>query len=323
MTDRLRWVKVLLLLIAFVATATPLTTQGGATKLKVAAAYPGFINDKAWNQSGFEALKLIEKELGAQIAYTEKVAQPDQVEVLSDYARRGFDLVFAHGGEFDEATKRVAAQFPKVKFATTNGRVVGQNLATVEINHWQVGYLVGVVAGMMTKTNKIAIVAAQKLQFVEDWKGGITQGAQAVNPKARVVISYTGNWDDASKGKEAALAQIANGADVLFPILDQAIRGIMSAAVEKNVYAVGQIGDQLDFAPKNVLTSGIENMSVAWLKLAKLTVERKFQGKHYVVGVETPGAAGLGRFGPMVPQNVKDRAEAARKALLAGTIKRQ
>src|SRR3989442_4122310 len=72
-----------------------------AAKLKVAVALPGIITDKGFNQSAYEALKRMEKELGAETAYTERVAQPDQVEVMSDYARRGFNLVVGHGGEFD------------------------------------------------------------------------------------------------------------------------------------------------------------------------------------------------------------------------------
>src|ERR1700747_2268379 len=94
-----------------VALVAPTGTAIG--KLKVAAALPGIITDKAWNQSAYEGLKMIEKQMSAQIAYTERVAQPDQAEVLGDYARRGFDVVFAHGGEFDAAGKQVAARFPK------------------------------------------------------------------------------------------------------------------------------------------------------------------------------------------------------------------
>src|ERR1700730_11453706 len=131
---------------------------GAATgQLKVAAALPGIITDKAWNQSAYEGLKMMEKQMGAQIAYTERVAQPDQAEVLSDYARRGFDVVFAHGGEFDAAGKQVAARFPTTKFVIDKGTNTGPNLADLQINHFQVAFLGGFVAGKLTKTNKIAV----------------------------------------------------------------------------------------------------------------------------------------------------------------------
>src|SRR5438309_8499701 len=121
------------------------------------------VTDKAWNQSAHEGLKMIEKKMGARSAYTEGVAQPDQAEVLSDYARRGFDLIFAHGGEFDAAGKQVAAKFPKTRFVIDNGTNKGPNLADPQINDFQVAFLGGFVAGKMTKTDKIAVVAAQTI----------------------------------------------------------------------------------------------------------------------------------------------------------------
>lgn len=309
--------------LAVLVVAVPLPAGAGATKLKVAAALPGIITDKAWNQSGYEGLKMVERELGAEIAYTERVAQPDQVEVMSDYARRGFDMVFGHGGEYDAAGKQVASRFPKAKIIVTNGTVTGPNLASLQINHFQVSFLAGVVAGMMTKTNKIAAISAQKFKAIDDMMAGFEQGAKYVNAKVQVFTSYTGNWDDVGKGKEAALAHIAKGADVVYPLLDHALLGVIDAAKEKNVYAVGFVGDQLDMAPKNVITSGIENISIAMLDLAKVVAAGKFQGKSYVFGLENPQAARLGRFGSMVPKKVRDKAAEVQKMLLAGQIKQK
>ncbi|MGQ0571785.1 MAG: BMP family protein [Armatimonadota bacterium] len=313
-------VGAVLLGLALLGQLAPLPAAGGPKKLKVAAAFPGIITDKGFNQNGFEGLKLIEKEMGAEIAYTERVAQPDQVEVMSDYARRGFDLVFGHGGEFDAAGKQVASQFPKTKFVMTNGTVAGPNLASIQVHHFQVSFLAGVVGGMMSKTNKIAVIIAQKFKATEDLAAGIEQGAKFANPKIQASVSYTGNWDDVAKAKEASLAHIAKGADVLFPILDHAVLGVMEAAKEKNTFAVGMFGDQLDLAPKHVLTSGIENIGPGWLNMAKLVAAEKFQGKQYVIGLENAKAAGLGRFNPVVPQRVKDKVEEARKLLIAGKI---
>lgn len=317
-------VRILFVLsLALVLMAAPLPAGAGTAKLKVAAALPGIITDKAWNQGGYEGLKLMEKEMGAEIAYTERVAQPDQVEVMSDYARRGFDIVFGHGGEYDAAGKQVASRFPKAKIVVTNGTVTGPNLASLQINHFQVSFLAGVVAGMMTKTNKIAAISAQKFKAIDDMMAGFEQGAKFVNPKIQVFTSYTGNWDDVGKGKEAALAHIAKGADVVYPLLDHALLGVIDAAKEKNVYAIGFVGDQLDLAPKNILTSGMENISVAMLDLAKVVAAGKFEGKSYVFGLENPSAARLGRFGSMVPKQVQDKAAEVKKMLLAGQIKQK
>lgn len=294
-----------------------------AANLKVAAALPGIITDRSWVQDGYEGLKLIEKSLGAQIAYTEKVAQPDQVEVMSDYARRGYGLIFAHGGEFDAAAKEVAARFPGTRFVVTNGRSLGPNLASVTINHFQSGFLAGVTAGMMSRTNKVAVVAAQRFKAVDDWITGFQEGAKFGNSKVEVFVSFTGNWDDAGKAKEAALAQIGRGADVLFPILQLGTLGLLEAVKEKKVFAVGQVNDQLDLAPRNILTSAVEKVGSAWLHVAKLASDGKFEGKAYVIGLENPQAAHIGRYGSMVPARVKAKVEEAKKLLLAGKIRQK
>lgn len=309
-----------LLCLVVILLVAPLTV-GGAAKLRVGAALPGIITDKAWNQGGYEGLKLIEKELGGEIAYTERVAQPDQVEVMSDYARRGFDLVFGHGGEYDAAGRAVAARFPKTKVVVNNGTVTGPNLGSLQVNHFQIAFLGGVVAGMMTKSNKIAAISAQKFKAIDDGFAGFEAGAKWVNPKVQMFTSYTGNWDDVAKGKEAAFAHIAKGADVVFGVLDHAQLGVLQGAMERNVWAVGYVGDMLVVAPKTVLTSSIEDISQAMLVLAKLIADGKFQGKSYVIGLENPRVARLGAYGAMVPQRVKDKVEEAKKKLIAGQIK--
>src|SRR4030095_5005556 len=107
--------------------------------------------------------------------------------------RRGFDVVFGHGGEFDAAAKQVAAKFPKTWFVVTNGNVSGSNIASMQINHWQVAFLGGVAAGMMTKSNKLALITAQKFKAMDDAYAGFVAGAKWVNPKGETPISHPGH----------------------------------------------------------------------------------------------------------------------------------
>lgn len=96
-------------------TPTP-TASSGAEGFKIAIALPGAITDQAWNQSGYEGLNLAKQKLNAEVAYVEQVAQADQTEALTDFARKGYNLVFAHGGQFDAAIEQVAPQFPNTFF---------------------------------------------------------------------------------------------------------------------------------------------------------------------------------------------------------------
>ncbi|MCR4424586.1 MAG: BMP family protein [Firmicutes bacterium] len=299
--------------------ALPMTA---ATPLKVALVMPGVITDQVWNQNGYEGLLAIKDKLGAQIAYTERVPQPEQAQALADYARRGFDIVIGHGGEFDAAVNQVASRFPKTEFVVTNGTATGPNVASLAINHWQVAYMAGTVAGLMTKTGELAIITGQEFQAVRDMIDGFTAGAQAAKSSNKVVVSYTGGWDDIGKAKEAALAHIADGADVLYPMLDMAFIGVIEAAREKKVWSMGFQRDHLDLAPDTLLTSALEDVGHAMVWFVKTVAEGKFEGKHYWVGVEEPAAAGLGRFGAMVPEKVRQQAEKVRQAILAGTMAR-
>jgi basic membrane protein A len=309
--------------VALLVAAGAAESEAPAKKIKVAIVLPGVITDKAWNELGHNGLKLIEKELGAEVAFIERVAQPDQAEAMGDFARRGFDLVFGHGGEFDAAAKQVAAKFAKTWFVVTNGNISGSNIASMQINHWQVSFLGGVAAGMMTKTNKLAFITAQKFKAMDDAYAGFRDGAKWVNPKVEVAISYTGDWDDVGKAKEAALAHIAKGVDVIAPSLDLAQQGGIEAAKEKGVYAVGFVGDQYAAAPKAVLTSALEHIHVGMAEIARLLQGGKLQGKLYVLGVENEKAAGYGKFGDGVPQKVKDKVAEAKKLMLQGKLKQQ
>jgi basic membrane protein A and related proteins len=309
------------LIVILVLAALPIGE--GSPPLKIAMVFPGIVTDHSWNQDGFEGLKLIEKDLGAKTAYVERIAQPDQLAALSDFARRGFDVVIGHGGEFSEAGMEAAARFPNTKFVIASGKVTYRpNLATIRVDFYQIPFLAGVVAGMMTKTNKVAMICAQQFESVTAQVAGFTQGAKYVNPKVEVLVSYTGNWDDAGKAKEAALLELARGADVVTHVLNQGVDGVIEAVKEKKVWVIGQAADQYDLAPNLTLTSYVFHMPYVYLTLAKVVQAGKFEGKSYVIGLENPQAAGMGRWNPAVPQRVKDKVEEVRKLLIAGKIQR-
>ncbi len=306
--------------MAFILTAV-FSPVSAADKFKVAIVLPGTITDESFNQSGYEGLKMIEKELDAQIAYSERVAEPDQVENLRDYARRGYDLVIAHGGQFDDAAKKVADSFPKVKFFITNGTSTGPNLANGGLNPTHFGYLVGIVAGKMTKTNKIAYVTGNAFPLNDAVAGSFKAGIKQVNPNAETSVIFTGSWDDVAKAKEAAFAQIARGVDVLIPALNLATLGVIEGAREKGVYAIGFSRDQLHVAPDTVLCSAIQNYGAVLLHIAKLIKEDKFEGKSYMLGIETPGITGIGKTNKIVPRDVLKLVEKGKEDLKTGKVK--
>src|SRR5262249_50769061 len=162
---------------------------------------------------------------------------------------------------------------------------------------------------------KVAMIGAQQFESVTEQVAGFTQGAKYVNPKVEVLVSYTGNWDDAGKAKEAALVHIARGADVVTHVLNQGVHGVIEAVKEKKIWVIGQAADQYDLAPDRTLTSYVFHMPYVYLTLAQIVQGGKFEGKSYVIGLENQKAAGLGRWNPTVPQRVKDKVAQVRTKL--------
>jgi basic membrane protein A and related proteins len=284
--------------------------QTGA-KPKIAIVMPGNITDKSWNQAGYEGIKLIEKELGLTVAFSEKVAQPDQAEALADYARRGFNLVFGHGGEFQESAARIAKRFPNTQFVVNNGYVNGPNLASITFDYRQFGAVLGHIAARTTKTGKAGMIGAQRIRMTTEIEAGYKEAFAKVHPKGQVLVTYTNDWDDVAKGKEAAFAQIAQGADVIFPTMDNAVIGSLQAAREKKVSAFGIYYDAIKDWPDTVIQSAIVDIRAGMLDIARDYAGGTLKSTVHVFGIGRPDprVARLGTYGPNVSADVRKQVD--------------
>lgn len=292
------------------------TAAGGGEGFKIAIALPGIITDQAWNQSGYEGVNLAKQKLGAETAYVEKVAQADQTEVLTDFARKGYNIIFAHGGQFDAALEQVAGQFPNTFFVGVNGNLKGENIAALRIDHLQASYLCGIIGASITKSNKLAYIAGEKFPATEEEFRGFELGAKSVKPNIQLTSTFTGDWNDVAKGKEATLALISAGADVIYQWLDNASPAVLQTASDKGVYAFGNTKDQLEIAPKAVLTSAVKRLDLAIAYLAELAKQKQIKGQIYTLGLERPDILSLGKFGAIVPEAVKQKALNAKQGIV-------
>ncbi|RCJ30571.1 BMP family ABC transporter substrate-binding protein [Nostoc minutum NIES-26] len=296
-----------LLLKACSSNQTQTLTSAGREGFKIAIALPGVITDKAWNQSGYEGVNLAKQKLGAEIAYVEQVAQADQTEALTDFARKGYNVVFAHGGQFDAAVEQVASQFPNTFFIAVNGSIKGENIAALRIDHLQGSYLCGIIGASMTKSNKLAYIAGQEFAATQEELRGFELGAKSVKPNIQIISTFTGDWNDVAKGKEATLALISSGADVIYQWLDNASATVLQTASDKGIYAFGNTKDQLDIAPKAVLTSAVKRLDLAIAYLAELARKKQLKGQIHSIGLERPDILSLGKFGTIVPEPIKQK----------------
>ena len=295
-------------------------SQAYAKEFKMAVVMPGVITDKGFNQAVYDGILLIKKELGIEVAFSEKVAQPDQPEALADYARRGYPFVIGAGGEFQDSVDRVAGRYPETKFAVINGTHPHDNVSGIRFHNEGLAYAVGYVSGKMSKTGAGGFVGAQQIAFSKEMLAGFNNGFKAARPDGKVYHAWTNDWDDISKGKEAAFSMISKGADVIFPTMDNACVGSLQAAKEKNVMAIGLYYDAIKDWPNTVIQSAILHWPSALLSVAKTAQKGALEPKLYTIGFDVPSAAGLGTYSANVPQGVRDETTQVIKKIVSGEI---
>ncbi|KAB1069211.1 BMP family protein [Methylobacterium planeticum] len=304
-------------LAALVATAPTAIAEA----LKTAIVMPGIKTDKSFNQAGYEGVKLAAESLGIDFAFSEKVPQPDQPEALSDYARRGYKVVIGLGGEFQEAVDRVARRFPDTKFIVVNGVKPGGNVATMSFDFPALGYVMGYIAGRADNGDKVAYIGAQKLKFYVELGEGFAKGFKAARPGGEVLTAWTNDWDDVAKGKEAALSLIGQGAEVVFPSMDNAVVGSYQGAKEKGKKAIGIYYDAIVDWPDVMIQSAVFDMRHALVKILTDAKNGTLTGKAYIYGLETPEATRIGSYGPSVSEQVKTEVNGVIEKIKSGEIK--
>ncbi|MCX5514023.1 BMP family ABC transporter substrate-binding protein [Kaistia algarum] len=254
----------------------------GAEALKVAMILPGPISDNDWNAGGYAGLQAAAANLGVEVAYSENVADADAERVLRDYASRGYGLIFAHSFSYGDAALAVAEDFPDVKFMAGTAKNLAPNVGTYDNPDYQGAYLTGMLSAGASKTGTIGWVggnpAPNMLANYHAWAAG----AQEVNPKAKVMISWLGSWFDPPKAKEAAIAQVEQGADVLSA---QSV-GVIDAAVEKNVLVIGAVSDQNHLGPNVVLTSVLWDLGPLVTDVTKSVSDNRWESKAWSYGVK-------------------------------------
>ena len=185
------------------------------------------------------------------VSHVEARTPAEQDEALRTYAAQGYDLVFAHGFEFQGAAERVSVQYPKTVFIVTSGARAHGNVAPLIFKLEDASYLAGMVAGGLTRSNILGFVGGIELPPIKAAYEGWVNGAKAVNPKVQSREIYLNSFDDAGAGREAALALIRVGADMFHHNADAAALGVFQAAKEsRGIYVFGANADQSAARPR-------------------------------------------------------------------------
>lgn len=248
--------------------------RAGDDRLRVGLVTPGSIADAAWNSQAFAGLERIRDSLNAAISHVEARTPAEQEEALRAYAAQEYDLVFAHGFEFQDMAERVSRQYPHTAFVVTSGERAAGNVAPMIFDLSDATYLAGMVAGGVSRSGRIGFVGGVEIPPVRDAYDGWVAGARRVNPEVEARRTYLNNWDDPAAGREAALALLRAGADVLHHNADQAGLGVFRAAAEaQGAWVIGANADQRALAPDRVLGSAVLDLPHAFLLAARRVAE--------------------------------------------------
>jgi basic membrane lipoprotein Med (substrate-binding protein (PBP1-ABC) superfamily) len=261
---------VLVLIVGIMAVACSTADRSHGSEFRVALLTPGPISDQSWNAGAYAGLLRIRDSLNAQTSHIQVKTPADFEENFRQYGASGYSLVFGHGFEFQDAAARVATEYPKTMFVTTGGETVRTNVAALSFAFDEPSFLAGMTAAAASKSGVVACVGGTELPPVKASFAAFAAGVRSLKPDVQVIITYIGNWDDMSAGKEQALALIQRRADVIFQNADAAGLGVFQAAKEHDgVLVVGSNSNQNAVAPTVTIGSVVIDLPHALFLVAK------------------------------------------------------
>jgi basic membrane lipoprotein Med (substrate-binding protein (PBP1-ABC) superfamily) len=248
-------------------------------------------------------------------------------EAFVSYATAGYDLIFAHGFEYQDAALRAGEQFPGLTIVVSGGGRVARNVIPLIFRLEEASYLAGMMAGGMTRSGTVGMVGGVEIPPVQGTFRAFESGARAVRPDVRVLETFIGNWDDVAAAKEASVAQIRRGADVVIHNTDAAGFGVFQAvreAVEAGdtVWALGMNRDQNDVAPEVTLGSAVIRIPQAFLETVRTWQAGELEGRPLYAGSDEAVVEFV--INPAtrarIPAELRDRVDAAADSIRAGTL---
>jgi basic membrane lipoprotein Med (substrate-binding protein (PBP1-ABC) superfamily) len=307
-------------------------TEGGAPSgdeppFRAALLTAGPVSDAGWYAGAYEGLLLLRDSLGADVSHQQTRTPAEFDEAFLSYAGSGYDLIFAHGFEYQDAAIRAGERFPETTIVVSGGGRVAANVIPLVFELEEGSYLAGMLAAGMSESGVVGMVGGVAIPPVEGTFRAFEAGARAVDPEVRILESFTGSWDDVAAAKEAAVAQLGRGADVLIHNVDAASFGVFQAVREARAaggiaWALGMNRDQNDVAPDVILGSAVIRIPDAFLETALAWQAGELGGRPIYAGqaedvidfVLNPELAGR------VPAELVEAIDVGRQRIRAGAL---
>lgn len=306
-------------------------------KTRVCIVYTGNLGDKSYNDSCDMGAKKAVQDFGIELKNLEGTTAEEWKSNLLAACEDKYDLVICSSSNCEEYLKKYAPAYPNVKFAIIDTTVAGDNIVSVSFAQNQGSFLAGAAAAMFTtKTNvpgvnadhTIGWVGGMDIPVLHDFFIGYEEGAKYIDPNIKILQSFAGTWNDPLKGKELALAQFEQGADIVMNVASGTGPGILEAAKEAGKYAIGVDLNQDNDQPGSVLTSQLKRVDRACYLVIESVVKGTFKGNTTSYLTVADGGVSLTDFsvikaklGTKFPQDIVDKVGQLEKDIIAGKIK--
>ena len=299
----------------------PAAAPAKAEPLKIAFAYVGPVGDGGWTFAHDNGRKEIEKAFGDKVvtSFVEKVPESADAErVIRDMAAQGNKLIFGTTFGYMEPMLKVAADNKGVKFEHATGYKTAENMRTYDSRTYEGAYMAGVIAGKMTKTNTLGVVASIPIPEVVRNINSFTMGAQSVNPKIKTKVVWVNEWFNPPKETEAATSLINGGADVLMQNTDSS--AVLQTAEKMGKRAFGWDSDMTAYGPKAHLASAVINWTPYYINATRQALEGKWTGGGHTWSGVKDGAIDIVSIAEDVPADTKAKVADVKKGLTDGSF---
>ena len=268
--------------------------HASATPIKVGLIYDtGGRGDLSFCDASYAGAKKAAEQWEIELKEITPGQSTDIERVLRQLARLKYDLIIGVGFLFQDPMTRVAPDFPKVNFAIVDVEAKVPNIVSLLFKAHEGTYLVGAIAAMKTKTNKIGFVGGMNVPLLHSFEAGYRAGAHTIKPELEVMVDYAGvtpqAFSDPARGKELAIAQFNKGADVILAAAGATSLGILEAAKEYNKFIIWVDANGNHLAPGLVLTSMIKGVELSIFQTIQSVVEGNFAGGTKIYGLKEGG----------------------------------
>lgn len=264
---------------------------------KVGLLVPETINDQVWGTKGYKGVLNIQSRFNIEVYYKEGMNSEPAVErAVREFDQKGVNLIFGHGSEYADFFNHLAQKYPHIHFVSFNGNAKEPNTTTLNFEGYAMGFFGGMVAGHMTKSNHIGMIAAY------DWQPevrGFLKGVAYQNKKAQIDISYVGQWDDNEKALGILNKMIKNKVDVVYPAGDGFNVALIEKLKEEGLYAIGYVSDQSDLGKTTVLTSTVQHVDALYELVAEKYNNDELKSGNLSFDFKD-NVISLGKFSPVV-----------------------